>query len=108
MSQEELEGVSVASDGTGSKSFLNFEVILEESMENRADAAHWAPTFGAAARKRRSASRSRSSVMGKYTAVDSALTWPMKVARCKSRDLGSMPSRYQRSNVATAKDRRRS
>jgi len=52
MSQEELEGVSVASDRTGSKSFLNFEVILEESMENRADAAHWAPAFGAAARKR--------------------------------------------------------
>jgi len=46
--------------------------------------------------------------MGKYTAVDSTLTWPKNVARCMSREFGLMPSRYQRSNVATAKERRKS
>src|SRR5579875_181381 len=106
--QEELERIPVTSHGTGPESILNFEVVFEKSEKHLTDTAHSAPPFGAAAWKRQSASRSNSSVMGKYTAVELGSTWPKKVAKCMSRELGSMPSRYQRSNVRTANDRRRS
>jgi hypothetical protein len=42
--------------------------------------------------------------MVRYTAVDLGSTCPKNVARCMSRQLGSMPCRYQRSRVATAKE----
>ncbi len=47
-------------------------------------------------------------MMGKYTAAELGSTWPRKVAKWICRELGSMPSRYQRSDVRTANDRRRS
>src|ERR1700722_16387585 len=40
-------------------------------------------------------------------AVEDGLTWPRKVERSRRRDMGSTPSRYQRSNVPTANECRR-
>src|SRR5713101_4193423 len=50
--QEKLEGISIASDGPGPKPSLDPEVIFEKGEKRLPHAAHWAPPFGAKARKR--------------------------------------------------------
>src|SRR5439155_17740235 len=52
ISQEEPQGVPVTPDGPGPKPSLNLKVIFEKGEEHLPHAAHWAPPFGAKARKR--------------------------------------------------------
>src|SRR5437899_1854467 len=106
--EKQLDRVAVALDGPRTQPLLHLQVVLEEAEQHLSDGAHGWPRPGVNARNLRSASRSSSSVTVRYTAVDAGSAWPRNVDSWSRRTLGSMPERYQRSKVSTAKVRRRS